>query len=87
MTYRREPKPRPIRVRAVVFGLDGTLIHSTVKFTKLKQETIGFLVHKGLSAEKFSTSIKTYEMMRIISTILREKEFTKQDITLVYRKI
>ena len=83
MASKRAVKPHPVRVKAVIFDLDGTLVHSAVDFPKLKRETIDFLVRKGLPAERFSTDMKTYDIMRLASMLFREKSFAEQDFPLV----
>lgn len=80
-------RPRPVRFRAVIFDLDGTLINSAVDFVELKKRTIELLRQKGLSAEIFSTEMKTYEIMWRASTLLREGGVTEEDIALANREV
>lgn len=80
-------RPRPVRVRGVIFDLDGTLIHSAVDFTKLKRRTIEFLMKRGLSAEIFSMDMKTYEIMWCASTLFKEKGVTEENIALTNREV
>ena len=53
----------PPRSRCVIFDLDGTLVRSTVDFTRLKLETIRLLKELGLPTMDLSEKMKTYEIM------------------------
>ncbi len=47
----------------MIFDLDGTLVRSTIDFTKLKLETIRILSEIGLQTTGLSEKMKTYEIM------------------------
>src|SRR4030042_395342 len=53
----------PPRTRCIIFGLDGTLVHSAVDFVRLKSETIRFLEELGLPIAGLSEKMKTYQIM------------------------
>lgn len=80
-------RPRPTRVKAVVFDLDGTLIHSAVDFARLKRETIDFLTRNGLPAESFSTEMKSYDIMLLASELFRKKGLTEKELTFMSKRI
>jgi len=78
---------RQTRVKAVIFDLDGTLIHSAVDFTKLKRETISLLADKGLPAKNFSTDMRSYDIMFLASELFRKKGLTEKELAVTRKKI
>lgn len=90
MTQKKESYKQQVKLfqlKAIIFDLDGTLIHSAVDFMKLKRKTLELLALQGLSAKKFSTQMKTYKMIQLASTLFDKKGFTKQDFELAKKKI
>jgi HAD superfamily hydrolase (TIGR01549 family) len=77
---------RPI-LKAVLFDLDGTLVHSTVNFIKLKNQTIDHLTREGLSPNLFSTEMKTYDILQLASVHLKKRGYLEQDVARVFNKI
>ncbi|UCH37083.1 MAG: hypothetical protein JSV76_05185, partial [Candidatus Bathyarchaeota archaeon] len=66
MTWRIKVALHPT-LKAILFDLDGTLIHSTVNFVKLKKQTLYLLAREGLSSDFFSLEMKTYEILQLAS--------------------
>lgn len=81
------PSSHQTRIMAVIFDLDGTLIHSAVDFAKLKRETIGFLADEGLPAENFSTEMKSYDIMLLASELFRKRGLTEKELAFMCKKI
>jgi len=80
-------RPKVHHVKAVIFDLDGTLVHSAVDFKLLRKETITFLVSKGLTAEQFSTDMKTLEIMQLATDLFQKNGLPEHDILLINREV
>jgi HAD superfamily hydrolase (TIGR01549 family) len=52
-------------IKAVVFDLDGTLIHSAIDFAAMKEAIINILVANGVRSGALSASEFNYEIIRI----------------------
>jgi phosphoglycolate phosphatase len=61
----------PPRSRCIVFDLDGTLVRSTVDFTRLKLETIRVLKELGLPTMDLSEKMKSYEIMARVQELVK----------------
>lgn len=81
-------------VKAVMFDLDGTLIHSTIDFAKIKRKTVDFYSSLGISADTFSPKMKTYEIIQEATPTLKKRGLTDlecsniiQDISRLWNQI
>jgi HAD superfamily hydrolase (TIGR01549 family) len=73
-------------VKAVMFDLDDTLIHSTIDFTKLKRKTIDFYSSFGISPDALSPTMTTHEILQKATSMLRTKGYTPREILRIIRK-
>jgi len=60
-------------LRAVIFDLDETLIHSGIDFKKMKSETIKFLQGVGVAHELLNNRMLNVEITRVAVENLRGK--------------
>ena len=67
-------------MRAVIFGLDGTLIHSRIDFKKMKSMTIDFLQSIGVTPGLLNDHMLNFEILRLASENLRGKGFSEEAI-------
>lgn len=74
-------------LKAVLFDLDGTLVHSTVNFIKLKKQTRDLLAREGLSHDLFSLDLKTYEILQLASRHFEKRGCSESDIAQIFTEI
>lgn len=74
------------QIKAVMFDLDDTLIHSTIDFMKLKRKTIEFYSSLGISQEALSPTMKTHEILQKATSVLRKKGHTPREILRTVQK-
>lgn len=74
-------------LKAVLFDLDGTLVHSTVNFLKLKKQTLDLLARVGLSHDLFSLDMKTYEILQLASSYFEKRGYSESDIEKIFTNI
>ncbi len=77
---------RKSQIKAVMFDLDDTLIHSTIDFMKLKRKTIDFYSSLGISPNTLSPSMKTHEILKKAASVLRKKGYTPKEILRIVQK-
>jgi phosphoglycolate phosphatase len=73
-------------IKAVMFDLDDTLIHSTIDFMKLKRTTIDFYSSFGMSPDALSPNMTTSEILQKANSVLRTKGYTPREILHIVRK-
>lgn len=73
------------RIKAVMFDLDDTLIHSTIDFMKLKRKTIDFYSSLGISPYTLSPNMKTHEILQKATSMLRKKGYTTVEILCIVK--
>jgi len=74
-------------LRAIIFDLDDTLIHSGIDFRKMKSETIKFLQNVGVPSGLLNDRMVNFEIIRLSVENLRGKGFSKQEIQRVLASV
>ncbi len=74
-------------MRAVIFDLDETLIHSGIDFKKMKSETIEFLERVGVTHGLLNDRMLNFEIVRLAVDNLRGKGFSQEEINRVLAKV
>jgi len=74
------------QIKAVMFDLDDTLIHSTIDFMKLKRKTIDFYSSLGISPDTLFPNMKTHEILQKATSMLRKKGYTPREILCIVKK-
>jgi len=74
-------------LRAVIFDLDETLIHSGIDFKKMKSLTIEFLESMGVKPCLLSTRMLNLEIINIVTEDLRMKGLSREEIQRVLAKV
>jgi phosphoglycolate phosphatase len=54
---------KPKRIEAIVFDLDGTLVHSTVDYAKMRSKVIEILVSHGVKEESLKEAQRLWQIM------------------------
>jgi len=74
-------------LRAVIFDLDETLIHSGTDFKKMKSLSIKFLESIGVKPCLLNTRMLNLEIINIATEDLRTKGFSEQEVQQVLAKV
>jgi len=74
-------------LRAIIFDLDETLIHSGIDFKKMKSLTIEFLESMGVKPSLLSTHMLNLEIINIATEDLRLKGFSREEIQRVLDRV
>jgi phosphoglycolate phosphatase-like HAD superfamily hydrolase len=74
------------QIKAVMFDLDDTLIHSTIDFMKLKRKTIDFYSSLGISPDTLFPNMKTHEILQKATSMLQKKGYTPREILCIVKK-
>ena len=74
------------QIKAIMFDLDDTLIHSTIDFMKLKRKTIDFYSSLGVSPDTLSQNMKTHEILQKATSVLRKTGYTPREILCIVKK-
>jgi len=74
-------------LRAVIFDLDETLIHSGTDFKKMKSLTIEFLESMGVTPCLLSTHMLNLEIVNIATEDLRMKGLSEEEVQRVLAKV
>ncbi len=61
-------------IKAVIFDLDDTLIHSRINYKKMKSSIINFLINVGVQPSLLSEDMLNFEILRAAIEDLRKKE-------------
>jgi len=69
-----------LSLRAVLFDLDDTLIHSKIDFKKMKSETIKYLQDVGVTPGLLNDRMLNFDIMRVSLEDLRKKGFSEIEI-------
>ena len=67
-------------MRAIIFDLDDTLVHSRIDFAKMKSETIKFVQSVGVTPGLLNDRMLNFEIMRVSLENLRGKGFSEEEI-------
>ena len=74
-------------LKGIIFDLDGTLIHTSINFTVMKERMINFLEEKGFPEGCLTPKLTTVVIIATCEEILREKGRTQEEIDEVHRKL
>ena len=75
-------------VKGIIFDLDGTLIHTTINFTLMKERMINFLEENGgVPQGCFTPKQTTVVIIAACDDILRENGRSQEDIDEVHRAL
>ncbi|MFX1497126.1 MAG: HAD family hydrolase [Promethearchaeota archaeon] len=66
---------RPIK--AIIWDLDGTLIHFKIDFIKARKEAIKIFIKYGVPENLLSTELKALDNVQIAKDFFKSKEFSK----------
>ncbi len=67
-------------LRAIIFDLDETLIHSKTNYHKMKSEILGFLESMDIPLEYFSNQMLNFQIMDIAQRELRTKGLSEDKV-------
>jgi phosphoglycolate phosphatase len=67
-------------LKGIIFDLDGTLIHTTINFTAMKERMIGFLEENGIPEGCLTPKQTTVVIIATCENILREKGISQEEI-------
>jgi HAD superfamily hydrolase (TIGR01549 family) len=74
-------------LKGVIFDLDGTLIHTTINFTVMKEQMISFLEEKGVPEGCLTPKQTTVTIIATCEDILREEGRALVEINEVHRTL
>ena len=74
-------------LKGIIFDLDGTLIHTTINFTVMKERMISFLEENGIPEGCLTPKHTTVVIIATCEDILREEGRTQVEIDEVHRKL
>ena len=74
-------------LKGVIFDLDGTLIHTTINFTVMKERMISFLEEKGVPEGCLTPKQTTVMIIATCEDILREEGRAQVEINAVHRTL
>ncbi len=72
---------KPNRIEAVVFDLDGTLVHSAVDYAKMRTKVIEILVSKGVKEESLKDALRLWQLMHESEMQLEEMGYGAKERT------
>ena len=67
-------------IKGIVFDLDGTLVHSTIDFRKMKPRMIEYLASQGADKEQLSPRDLNVVIISKGERMLREKGIPEEEI-------
>lgn len=74
-------------LRGIIFDLDGTLIHTSINFTLMKERMIGFLEENGIPEGCLTPKQTTVVIIATFENILREEGRQREEINEVHRAL
>lgn len=74
-------------LKGIIFDLDGTLIHTSINFTVMKERMINFLEEKGFPEGCLTPKLTTVVIIATCEEILREEGRAQEEIDEVHRKL
>lgn len=75
------------KLKGIIFDLDGTLIHTTINFTVMKERMISFLEENGIPEGCLTPKQTTVVIIATCEDILREEGRAQVEIEEVHRKL
>ena len=74
-------------LKGIIFDLDGTLIHTSINFTVMKERMISFLEEKGIPEGYLTPKLTTVVIIASCENILREEGRQQEEIDEVNRTL
>ena len=74
-------------LKGIIFDLDGTLIHTSINFTEMKERMINFLEENGIPEGCLTPKQTTVVIIATCEKILREKGILQEEIDEVNRTL
>ena len=74
-------------LKGIIFDLDGTLIHTSINFTVMKERMISFLEEKGIPEGCLTPKQTTVVIIATCDDILRKEGRAQKEIDEVHRKL
>ncbi len=74
-------------LKGIIFDLDGTLIHTSINFTVMKERMISFLEEKGIPEGCLTPKQTTVVIIATCEEILREEGRSQEEIDEVHRTL
>jgi HAD superfamily hydrolase (TIGR01549 family) len=74
-------------IKGIIFDLDGTLIHTTINFTLMKERMISFLEENGVPEGCFTPKQTTVVIIAACDEILRDKGRSQEEIADVHQAL
>ena len=74
-------------LKGIIFDLDGTLIHTSINFTVMKERMISFLEEKGIPEGCLTPKQTTVVIIATCEEIMREEGRTPEEIDEVHRTL
>ncbi len=74
-------------LKGIIFDLDGTLIHTSINFTEMKERMISFLEENGIPEGCLTPKQTTVVIIATCEKILREKGILQEEIDEVNRTL
>ncbi|HIE14993.1 TPA: HAD family hydrolase [Candidatus Bathyarchaeota archaeon] len=74
-------------VKAVIFDLDETLIHSNIDFKRMKERVITFLERNGVTRGLLNLRMLNVEITRLAVKDLQEKGFSEDQIKEIFSQV
>jgi phosphoglycolate phosphatase len=74
-------------LKGIVFDLDGTLIHTTINFTTMKERMIGVLEEKGIPKGLLTPKQTTVVIIATAEKILRKEGSSHEEISDMHRAL
>jgi phosphoglycolate phosphatase len=74
-------------LKGIIFDLDGTLIHTTINFTVMKERMISFLEENGVPEGCLTPKQTTVVIIATCEDILREEGRAQEEISEVHRAL
>ena len=74
-------------LKGIIFDLDGTLIHTTINFTVMKERMISFLEENGVPEGCLTPKQTTVVIIATCENILREEGRAQEEINEVHRAL
>ena len=76
-----------LRLKAVIFDLDGTLINSTIHFVEMKRQIIKHLETLGVTPGLLTDTMLNFEITGTAMQDMQQKGFTQQQIEKAFNEV
>jgi phosphoglycolate phosphatase len=76
-----------MKIKAVLFDLDGTLIESTIDFTKMKHQMRIFLANYGVAFSSLHQNATTQQIIEHARTSMKDQDYSIREIYHVFENV